>query len=243
MPEHSTSGSETVRTLLLTGENNHDWRRSAPFCRELLEERGPFAVDLVEDPEAVLEDPEQVGDYDLFFLDYNGQTWSATARENFEDAVRDGTGVVALHAANNAFPGWDAYETMLGLLWRDEASHGEFHDFEVEITAPDHPVTRGMDDFEHPDELYHGLTNPQDASYQVLATAYSDPETGGTGQDEPVVLARRYGDGRVFHSILGHVWPGDPDEDRGSTMVTFENDQFQTLLVRGSEWAATGEVR
>jgi type 1 glutamine amidotransferase len=243
MPDHSTSRTETVRTLLLTGENNHDWQRSAPFCGELLEERGPFAVDLVEDPEDALEEPGRVDDYDLFFLDYNGPTWSAPARENFEAAVREGAGVVALHAASNAFPGWDAYESMLGLLWRDEASHGEFHEFEVEIAAPDHPVTREMNDFEHPDELYHGLTNLQDVSYQVLATAYSDPETGGTGQDEPVVLARQYGDGRVFHSILGHVWPGDPDEDWGSTMVTFENDQFQTLLARGSEWATTGEVR
>jgi len=131
---------------------------------------------------------------------------------------------------------------MLGLLWRDEASHGEFHEFEVEIEAPDHPVIEGLDDFEHWDELYHGLSNVQDASYEVLAEAYSDPKTGGTGQYEPVTITRRYGDGRIFHSILGHVWPGDPEEEKNATMITFENEPFQDLLVRGSEWAATGEV-
>ena len=38
-----------VETLLPTGRNNHDWTRSAPFCRDLLERSGRFAVTLFED--------------------------------------------------------------------------------------------------------------------------------------------------------------------------------------------------
>lgn len=234
--------SNVQRALILTGENNHDWQRSAPFVADLLEGTDEFAADLSEDPEQVLEDAERIHEYDLLFLDYNGPAWSDEARVNFEEAVRQGVGVTALHAANNAFPGWEAYERMLGLLWRDESGHGEYHEFEVTIEAPDHPVTNGMDGFHLWDELYHGMVNPHDVSYDVLATAYSDPETGGTGRDEPVALARRFGEGRIFHNILGHVWTGDPTEDAGSSMRTFENDGFQELIVRGCEWAATGEV-
>ena len=43
--------------LLLTGENNHDWRRSAPFCKALLEDTGRFHVTLSEDPSSALADP------------------------------------------------------------------------------------------------------------------------------------------------------------------------------------------
>ena len=38
---------------------------------------------------------------------------------------------------------------------------------------------------DHPDELYHRLVHMHDAPYRLLATAFSDPETGGTGAHEP----------------------------------------------------------
>jgi type 1 glutamine amidotransferase len=238
----STNISDGQRVMILTGKNNHDWQRSAPFVADLLSETHEFTVDLSKNPTEVLEDVERIQEYDLLFIDYNGPAWSNRAQENFEEVVRQGVGVTALHAANNAFPGWEAYERMLGLTWRDESGHGEYHEFEVTIETSNHPITDGMDKFRLWDELYHGMVNPYDTSYNVLATAYSDPETGGTGQDEPVALARRFGEGRVFHSILGHVWPGAPTENDASSMRTFKNDGFQRLLVRGCEWAATGEV-
>ncbi len=51
-----------------------------------------------------------------------------------------------------------------------------------------------------------------------------------------------YGQGRIFHQILGHVWPGDPAQDPGSAMTSLENAGFQATLLRGAEWAAPGEV-
>ena len=64
----------------------------------------------------------------------------------------------------------------------------------------------------------------------VIATAHSDPEHGGTGRDEPVLLAISYGKGRVFHSLLGRTADG------------IACVGFQTVLQRGAEWAATGKV-
>ncbi|HIC17235.1 TPA: hypothetical protein EYO77_03900 [Candidatus Poribacteria bacterium] len=57
-----------IKTLLLTGENNHDWKRSAPFCKNLLEESEKFEVDLTTDPSVSLADKDQLNDYDLFLL-------------------------------------------------------------------------------------------------------------------------------------------------------------------------------
>ena len=225
-----------IQTLLVTGANNHEWTRSAPFCKELLEKSGRFAVDLTEDPAAALADRDALSKYQLLFLDYNGPEWGEPAQQNFLDAVHAGTGVCVLHAADNAFPGWVEYEKMVGLLWREGTGHGQFHPFDVKVVDHDHPITRGMPDTTgHWDELYHKLVHMHDVPLHVLATAYSSPDKGGTGNDEPVLIVTSYGQGRVYHNALGHVW-------KGGGMEAFEDPWFQQSLLRGCQWAATGEV-
>lgn len=232
-----------IKTLLLSGANNHDWARSTPYVRDLLEASGRFAVTVTEDPSAVLEDAAGLAQYQLLFSDYNGPEWSAAAQANFTTAVRGGTGLVILHAADNAFTGWTEYEQMVGLLWREGTGHGDFHEFVVKIVDPEHPITRGLSDFRQWDELYHKLVHLHDVPYHVLATAYSAPEMRGTGNAEPMMVVTQYGAGRVFHMVLGHIWPGDPNgEYKGASFIAFDNPPFQQALLRGCEWAATGAV-
>ena len=231
-----------IKTLLLTGANNHDWRRSAPFCKALLEKSGKFEVDLTETPGIALADAAALKKYQLFFSDYNGPDWGEAARTNFEAAVRGGTGLVVLHAADNAFRGWVEYEKMVGLMWREGTGHGAYHEFEVAIKDKEHAITRGLSNFRLWDELYHKLVHMHNVPYHVLATAYSDPATKGTGNHEPMMVVTQYGQGRIYHHVMGHVWPGDPAKGKGMTMTTFENEGFQKSLIRGSEWAATGRV-
>ena len=221
-----------IQTLLLTGANNHDWRRTAPFLRDLLQNHN-FDVTLSEDPSSAL--AGDLSGVELFVLDYNGPLWEEAARENFLARVREGAGVCVVHAANNAFEGWAAYEKMVGLLWREGTGHGAYHEFEVRVTDREHPITRGLGDFKITDELYHRLANPQNVPMQVLASAFSSPESGGTGADEPMLMVLSYGTGRVFHTALGHVW-------EGTSMAAVENAGFQATLLRGCEWAATGDV-
>ena len=64
----------------------------------------------------------------------------------------------------------------------------------------------------------------------VLATAYSDPTNAGTGRDEPQLMVLRYGQGRVFHTTLGH------------DVSAISSVDFVVTLQRGTEWAATGAV-
>ena len=54
------------------------------------------------------------------------------------------------------------------------------------------------------DELYDRLRGPA-KNVQVLATAFSAVETRGTGEHEPILMAIRYGEGRIFHTTLGHA--------------------------------------
>jgi type 1 glutamine amidotransferase len=190
-----------------------------------------------------LHDVTKLAQYQIFLVDYNGTMWDEDAKRNFEQAVSNGTGVVFIHASNNSFSGWTAYEQMLGLAWGEHSGHGDFHEFEVKFSETEHPITKGLSNYKVWDELYHQMVPMHGVPYQVLATAYSDPETKGTGLHEPIMLALQYGKGRIFHQLLGHVWPDDyGGAYKGATMVAVENTEFVTCLIRGYEWAATGAV-
>ena len=99
------------------------------------------------------------------------------------------------------------------------------------IRDGEHPIVRGMPrEWLHAkDELYDSLRGPA-VDMQVLATAYSNPATRGTGRHEPMMMTIDYGEGRVFHTPLGHA---DYSQECVGFIVT---------LQRGAEWAATGQV-
>ena len=79
------------------------------------------------------------------------------------------------------------------------------------------------------DELYDRLRGPA-VNMKVLATAYAAQDKGGTGRHEPMIMTIDYGKGRVFHTPMGH---GD---------YSMECVGFITVLLRGTEWAATCAV-
>ena len=231
-----------IRTLIITGHNNHNWQYTSRVHKDTLEATGRFTVDITDEPENTLSEAGALGKYQLLVLDYNdsqaAKRWGSAAEQNFVDAVNAGTGVVAIHAANNAFKGWTDYEKMLGLLWREGTGHGKFHEFDVEFVDKDHPITKGMAALKaHPDELYHKLVNPHNAKYSLLARAMAATENGGTGEFEPMAFTLSFGKGRIFATPLGHVW-----QNQDATKVSVTDPQFKALLCRGAEWAATGEV-
>jgi type 1 glutamine amidotransferase len=224
-----------------------------------LVETGLFTVDVATSP-AAGEDLSgfvpAFSDYDVVVSNYNGQPWCELAQSRFDEYVSQGGGFVAVHAANNAFPEWAEYNRMIGLggwggrneksgpylrlrdgrFVRDETpgaggSHGAQHEFVVVIRAPDHPVTAGLPQswLHAQDELYDRLRGPAE-DLTVLATAFSSTETGGTGEHEPMLMVVDYGEGRVFHTTLGH-------SDRAMQCVG-----FIVTFQRGAEWAATGQV-
>lgn len=231
-----------IKTLLVTGHNNHNWQYTSRVHADTLEATGKFKVDITETPASTLADPKKVAEYKLIVLDYNdshqAKRWGQPAEAVFADAVRNGTGLVSIHSANNAFDGWADYEKMIGLMWREGTGHGKFHEFEVAIVEPGHPIMQGLPAANPTiDELYHNLINTQKAPFKLLAQAMSSKESGGTGKNEPMALTLEFGKGRVFHTPLGHTWTGD-ERSKASVCTPF----FRSLLVRGAEWAATGSV-
>ncbi len=237
----SPAAPKPLRALVVTGQNNHDWRFVTPELVHSLTETGRFLVTVTETPATTLATaPElyQRGELDVLVLNYHGDRWGAAAEQGFLRAVEQGVGVAVVHAANNAFPGWTEYERLVGLLWRDGTGHGAYHAFDVPVVDRYHPITQGMADLQqHPDELYHRLVPAPGAEWRVLLAAYSEPKTGGTGRFEPMATVAQYGKGRVFHTPLGHTWTGVPQ-----SQATWHDPQLRRLVARGTEWAASGAV-
>jgi len=95
------------------------------------------------------------------------------------------------------------------------------------------------------DELYHAMRGPA-ANLTVLASAFSDPGTGGTGQHEPMLWTTPYGLGRVVTTVMGHRWfgsgyglPGSVSENGPDALNCVG---LQTLIARSAEWAAGADV-
>jgi uncharacterized protein len=210
------------RLLLITGTDQfHDWRASLPTLREDLE-KGGFQVVVTEDP-WVLTTPGMKAYDGIVMQAYPAARWPAPVEQALVGLVKGGMGIGIVHSADNSFPGWTEFEDMVGLLWRVDEVHKAGHDhygpYTVKIVDKQHFITRGMEDFPTTDELYRDLTKYSD--FQVLAEAFSKDKQ----RDYPILMVKTYGQGRVFHTVLGH------------DAVSMSSAGFQRTLQRGMLWA------
>lgn len=215
-----------TRVLLVTGVDYpaHEWRKTAPVLKEILEQGGGAEVRIVEDPAFL--DSAELTNYDVVLLHF--QNWEvpgpgAVARENLQRYVVNGGGLVSVHFACGAWHGeWPEFANLLGRVWR--GTNGSQHDgrgpFKVEIVDKEHPVTRGLSDFVTDDELYTCLVG--DAPIHLLAQAKSKVDQ----QNHPQAHVRDYGQGRVFLTTLGH------------DVRAYTNSVVPQLIRQGTAWAA-----
>jgi len=222
------AGGKAIRVLIVTGHDYpaHKWRQTTPVIRKALEETGRFEVRVCEDPEIM---SAHIGErYDvvvLHYCDWETSSPSKAALEGLADFVRRGGGLVAIHFASGAFPNWPEYVRLIGRVWDRKSTHDPYGPFRVHVVRKDHPITRGMDDFDTTDELYFCLTG--DTPIEVLLTAHSKVKD----REEPMGFVLRYGKGRVFHTPLGH------------DVRALSSPGVVRLLRRACEWAATGDVK
>lgn len=218
--------STGTKVLIVTGIDypGHPWRETAPRLRAILDKDPRLSVRVVEDPNALAS--PRLKDWDvivLHFMDWEVPGPNAQARENLWNVVRGGKGLILTHFACGAWDGneWPDFVKLAGRVWdpklRGHDPHGKFR---VDIADPAHPITRGLAAFETLDELYTCLTG--DTPIHVVAKATSKVD----GKDYPMAFVLEPGQGRVFHTVLGH------------DARAYANDAgVGELLRRGCAWA------
>lgn len=137
-------------------------------------------------------------------------------------AVRAGTGYAGWHGGIVAAFHRREYHWITGGMFIGHP--GDFVPHTLTVTRPDHPITQGIDTVDLNTERYWVLTDPLN---EVLATItfpgeapWHEPAT------HPAVWTRRWGEGRVFVSTVGHHLPD------------LDVPQIRRLTERGILWAA-----
>lgn len=241
-------------------KNHKHWNEYTPVLLKQLDDSGLFRIDLATSPmkgESLDKFNPKFKNYDVVVSTYDGDIWSMRTQKNLEKYVAGGGGFVVIHAANNAFSNWETYNTMIGLggwgkrsetagpyiyinkqgdITRDLSPgkgghHGPKHEYVVENRAADHPIMKDIPTkwMHTEDELYDMLRGPG-VNMEILATAYSSEKYDGTQRHEPILMSITYGDGRIFHTVMGHH------------TLALSCVGFMTTFIRGCEWAAKGKV-
>ena len=234
------ASAPAIRVMLLDGESAgtyHAWKLTTPVLKQELEETGLFQVDVVTAPPSsgdLSQFRPDFSQYRAVVFNYDAPDWPPALKTSFERYMSAGGGLVVVHAADNAFAGWKAWNEMTGIGgWRNRTekagpfwfyregklvhddlpgpagSHGARLPFQVTTRVPEHPIMKGLPAvwMHEGDELYAALRGPGE-NMTVLATAHSQPSNHGTGKDEPILMALSYGKGAGLSYDAGARRPG-----------------------------------
>ena len=223
---------EGTKVLILSGgqRNHHGYREQALYLAGALEDTGHYQVTITEDA-AILETPA-MKKYDLVIVNADRREpehkFSLDQQKALLDYVKAGHGYVSIHGADNAPADWiPEWKQMLGGIYSHvgqpdgKAILGKYV---IKIADKASPVAAGLDDFEIDDELYSNMQMLPDV--KPLATIDYKNVTW------PVAWTWTYGQGKVFHTSLGHKGykPGQYDP--------LSNPNLLKLIIQGVDYAA-----
>lgn len=256
-----------IKTLIVDGFSNHDWRKTTAFIASTLAETGMFDIDVTTTPEEA-GDPAwaqwrpNFSSYGVVILNWNNIRhseirWPRPVELALEAYVQGGGGLLAFHSANNAFAHWPEYDRMIGIGWRDK-HHGVALQLDADGNIRRVPAGEGERTSHGPrqDTIVirlndHPITlgTPKrwitpDIEVYTYARGPAEQLTVltygrhiATDSYWPLEWIVSYGEGRVYSSSFGHVWKSDSGIPDRVLCVG-----FQTSLIRAAEWLASGTV-
>jgi len=178
---------------------------------------------------------EDVADwpYDVVVLYNMTQKIQEKRRQNFLGLLDRGVGLIVLHHAVAAFQDWPEFEKIAGTRYylKETVVDGVTHprgayregvDFTIHVEDAEHPITKGLADFQVHDEGYRNQTSAPD-NHLLLST---DSPTS----EKPIAWVRTYKNARVFCTVIGH----GPQ--------VFTSEPFRRVMARAIRWTAKRNV-
>jgi len=216
------------------GWDGHEPKKCVDLFAPYLREKG-YEVSIYDNLDIYL-NQEKMRAASLIVQVYTMSTITPEQEAGLLRAVYSGVGIAGWHGGlGDSFRNSNHYQFMIGGQWVEHPG-GEI-DYEVNITKPSDPLVAGLKDFKVRSEQYYMHVDPAN---EVLATTTFDgakyphvtspiegdffPEIKGCVM--PVVWKRRYGQGKVFYTSLGHV------------AKVFDIPEAKEIVNRGMLWAS-----
>lgn len=213
-----------TKSALMTwgGWEGHEPKQCADRFTPYLRGQG-YHVEVADSLDCYL-NKEMMDSLDLIVQVWTQSTITREQEKGLLDAIRSGVGFAGWHGGTaDSFRNNTEYQFMVGGQW--VAHPGNIIDYEVNITKPEDPIVAGLQDFSVHSEQYYMHVDP---SNEVLATTTFGGELlpWVEGCIMPVVWKRRWGNGKVFYSSLGHV------------ASDFDMPEAREIVERGMLWAS-----
>ena len=210
------------------GPGQHDHPRFLGEWTKLLTERGAKVEGAMDFPTADQLEKAEV----LVMFAAEAGTIKPDQREHLDKFLKRGGGMVCIH---DAVCGTDAqwFKTIIGGAW--EHGHSKWYEGEMDFYYMDteHPITKGVSNFELDDEIYYDLHMMPEA--RILAASYTpkrpnNPRGGASNKPsvydvQPQMWTYEKDNHRSFVSLLGHNYK------------TFNLPQVRAVMLRGIAWA------
>ena len=215
-----------LRVLVVTG--GHEFEHDAFF--KLFSDNPDITFRAVEHPHAhALLRPESARNFDVLVAYDMHQEITEEAQGDLLAWLNHGKGLVVLHHAIASYQKWPEYSKIIGAHYylekttvagvekaRSTYQHGVH--FKVHVVDPDHPVTRGISDFELHDEVYNLFDVARDV-HPLLTT--DEPQS-----NKIISWAKTYGPARVVYLQSGH------------DHFAYENPNYRQILRQAIRWTA-----
>lgn len=197
------------KILLITSGLFHPPLWGRLVLHKTLEELSEFSFFHVSSLEKL---PRDLDTFAALVLHFHHKKISDSAFGRLDHFVRNGGGILAVHAATASFKDTLPYFNILGGRF---IGHGAVDT--LEIRKVNDNVFAGLNGFTLKDELYIHELQPKIDTHFVAKHE---------GKDVPVVWTYRYHKGKVCYALPGHT--------TGSMM----NKDYQKILQRGLQWVA-----
>jgi type 1 glutamine amidotransferase len=217
LPAEAPAQAQKPRKILVFWRTEGYFHQCIPLGNQALkmlgEKTGAYSVEISDD--MAMFEPGNLERFDAVLL--NSTTRLQPNEQQLAgllDFVRQGKGIIGIHAATDNFYCCDDASDMMGGLF-DGHPWGAGGTWAIKVDEPDHPLNHGFSSptFQIKDELYQIKGNYSRANQRVLLSLDMDAEQNHKvapgsirrqDQDFGITWIKPFGKGRVFYCSLGH---------------------------------------